>query len=574
MAVNLTVAPALSTPADHLFEHVEPSVAVVDNESQVHRRSDEELRELYEIASTAAQLRAGQRRRIALQFPDSMLGDAPWVAEVLKAELASLRSSSGGIEIGGRTEEQKEELQKRSPPESSRNSHREAVDAERIYILADTSYSSCCVDEVAAEHVDADVVVHYGRSCLSPTSRLPVVYVFTKHPLDHDTALAAFEADFQDRQAKVIVMADITYQDHVAPLARRLRENGYSQVLTTAITHNPAGRIPNRAVLDAEGSTLPDDDLDLHSYSVFHVSTPPTSLLLALSSRVQSLHVLPTSAGSDKASPTTTVSSALTANRLLGRRYARLLSVASAGIIGILLNTLSVSNYLSSVDIIRKQIAAAGKKSYTIVVGKLNPAKLANFAEVDGWVVVGCWESSLVEDDAGFYRPVITPFELGVALAGDDKRTWSGEWWGGIEAVSDFEPVDETSLASDALPAGAEDADETDDEESAPPEFDLRTGRLISHSRPMRAPRRAHRQADTAVAQGSGPKMGELALRPKAELASVNGVISPGAEYLRSQRTWQGLGTDFDPAEKNTTIEEGRRGVARGYTVGSSDGRT
>jgi diphthamide biosynthesis protein 2 len=48
----------------------------------------------------------------------------------------------------------------------------------------------------------------------------------------------------------------------------------------------------------------------------------------------------------------------------------------------------------------------------------------------------------------------------------------------------------------------------------------------------------------------------------------INGVLSPGAEYLRSQRTWQGLGTDFNVDERSTAIEEGRGGVARGYVVG------
>jgi diphthamide biosynthesis protein 2 len=28
---------------------------------------------------------------------------------------------------------------------------------------------SCCVDEVAAEHVNADLVVHYGHACMSPS---------------------------------------------------------------------------------------------------------------------------------------------------------------------------------------------------------------------------------------------------------------------------------------------------------------------------------------------------------------------------------------------------------------------
>ncbi len=50
-----------------------------------------------------------------------------------------------------------------------------------FYILADTSYGGCCVDEVAAKHVDADLVVHYGHACLSATARLPVIYVFTSN---------------------------------------------------------------------------------------------------------------------------------------------------------------------------------------------------------------------------------------------------------------------------------------------------------------------------------------------------------------------------------------------------------
>lgn len=37
-----------------------------------------------------------------------------------------------------------------------------------VQILADTNYGSCCVDEVAAEHMSADAIVHYGRACLSP----------------------------------------------------------------------------------------------------------------------------------------------------------------------------------------------------------------------------------------------------------------------------------------------------------------------------------------------------------------------------------------------------------------------
>lgn len=36
-----------------------------------------------------------------------------------------------------------------------------------LFVMADTTYGSCCVDEVGASHIDADCVIHYGHTCLS-----------------------------------------------------------------------------------------------------------------------------------------------------------------------------------------------------------------------------------------------------------------------------------------------------------------------------------------------------------------------------------------------------------------------
>ncbi|KAK4159535.1 major facilitator superfamily domain-containing protein [Cladorrhinum sp. PSN259] len=546
MAAELSAAPVLSTPAEYVFEQA-ASIA-----TETKRRPDDKLCEIYEIRRTARELKEGKWRRIGLQFPDSMLADAPWVVQALKEELASLGKENG---------------ETASEP------------AERIYILADTSYSACCVDEIAAEHADAQVVVHYGRSCLSPTSRLPVIYVFTQHQLDLASVGEAFTKDFPDQDSKIVLVADVTYQSHLPSLASSLYELGYKNLLSTSIIHDPSGIIPNRKLVSPSGSSSePSSDIELKEYSIFHISVPPTALLLALNSRVASLHIHPT--------PSTPFSQNFASTqRLLGRRYGRLLSLTTAGIIGILVNTLSVSNYLSSIDSIRKQIAAAGKKSYTVVVGKLNPAKLANFAEVDGWVVVGCWESSLVEDDAGYFKPVITPFELEVALKSDEERVWGGAWWGGIEGVKDPEGKDERKAAKDSnneeVDGNSEqEYDDDSEEESAPPEFDLRTGKLVSHSRPMRVSKAERKDSIGGDKNGEGKEIpkprssGALTLRQKAgEVAMVNGVVSPGAEYLRSQRTWQGLGSDYNTEESSTAIEEGRSGVARGYAVAEGERR-
>ncbi|KAJ0306418.1 hypothetical protein COL5a_003591 [Colletotrichum fioriniae] len=511
---ELSAAPVLSTPAEYTFEDPTPTPPP----PPTAERTQDELASIYEIERTAREIKEGGWNRVALQFPDAMLRDASWVAEALTVAL-------GGSET------------------------------HRVYILADTSYSACCVDEIAAEHADAQIVVHYGRSCLSPTSRLPVIYVFTRHTLDIDQVVEAFSKEFPDKQHKVVVVADVTYQDHVAPLTTKLRSAGYTALLQTEVTHDPVGTIPNRKIIDSSSSDGPPT-ADLSEHSLFHISTPPPALLLALQTRMASLHVLSTpSLSTDDPTRTT--------NALLRRRFARVLTLATAGVVGILVNTLSVSNYLGSIDLLRRRIAEAGKKSYTVVVGKLNAAKLANFAEVDGWVVVGCWESGLVEEDAGFFKPVITPFEMEVALKPESERVWGLEWWGGIEKM-DHDAVRQE--------------EELDEDESAPPEYDLRTGKLVA-SRPMRMPIRSANGefktgGDNGEESSSSKKPGQSALvkREVGEVATINGVLSPGAEYLRSQRTWQGLGTDYDE-ESSTVVEEGRSGVARGYTVGEDAGR-
>lgn len=530
---ELSSAPVLSTPDDHIFE------APTQTETK-STLSHDALRTTYEIPRTATEIRQGGWKRVALQFPDHMLVDAPRVVEVLKQELESTGTGTG-------------------------TSTEEGARDWRICILADTSYSACCVDEIAAEHTSADVVVHYGRTCLSPTSRLPVIYVYTSHELDHDAVVEQFTKEFGNKDTKVVIMADLTYQNHVEPISKALGELGYTNILATEVIRDPAGVIPNRRI-----SGNPRDEEMLKSHSLFHISDPPASLLLALQSRFASLHVLSVPSPS---SPTLDNPTFRTA-ALLRRRFARVLSLASAGVVGILVNTLSVSNYLSSIDLLRKKIAGAGKKSYTVVVGKLNPAKLANFAEIEGWVVVGCWESGLIEEDAGYWRPVITPFEMEVALMGEEVRVWGGEWWGGIEKLKqeDDDSVnkgEEANKDEDERDATAEDGaeDDVDEEESLPPVFDLRTGKLVSHSRPMQLPKRSSSKIQKASVDGEARSPDALIKRAAGELASINGVASPGAEYLRSQRTWQGLGSDFND-EASTVIEEGRSGIARGYHVG------
>ena len=63
--------------------------------------------------------------------------------------------------------------------------------------------------------------------------------------------------------------------------------------------------------------------------------------------------------------------------------------------VGIVVGTLGVQRYGDVVRSLRKMVEDAGRKAYTLAVGKVNVAKLANFAEVG---FTPCLEGSTSND--------------------------------------------------------------------------------------------------------------------------------------------------------------------------------
>lgn len=528
------------------------------HEKIISKLSNEQLHVTYEIQRTLAEIKKGCFTTVALQFPDSMLPDAPRVFRALSEGLNPKQKGFHQIHITSlstRIDESKKKSDK--------------LPLVRLYVLADTSYGACCVDEIAAEHVNAELVVHYGRSCLSPTARIPVIHVFTTQALPNRSKLIDdFESFYDDHETKVILMADVSYQSHLGGITAILQSKGYRNLHIAEIVRDTDSPLPNRSI----PKEVELDASKLKEWQIFHVSHPPESLLLTLASRLAAIRIYPTSEVGENNLCEPFLAST---SRALNRRYAIITSVSTVPILGILINTLSVKNYLHIVEHVKSLILAAGKKSYTFVVGKVNAAKVANFSEIGAWIVIGCWESSLL-DSKDFWKPVLTPFELELALEEDGTRVWTGEWSGDFQKLLDDPKISKNKPATGNKPGndqednGTEEGDHDFEPESAPPEFDLRTGQYVSHATPMRSPHASG--IDTVPQKNSN----SLTRQAKGDFAVVGGQKSPGAEYLETKRTWKGLGSDFEIAYDGgeAGIEQGRSGIARGYTHSQAEART
>lgn len=83
--------------------------------------------------------------------------------------------------------------------------------------------------------------------------------------------------------------------------------------------------------------------------------------------------------------------------------------------IGIVVGTLATAGYLNAVDRIKMLARNRGTRTYLLSIGKINPAKLANFMDIDCFVFVGCPENNIYTS-RDFYRPLLSVFEAELAL--------------------------------------------------------------------------------------------------------------------------------------------------------------
>ncbi|OQR84571.1 diphthamide biosynthesis protein [Achlya hypogyna] len=473
-----------------------------------------DLSSFYSVASTAATIRAHGYRAVALQFPDAMLPDALGVQALLKDALA-------GHEL------------------------------DRIFVLGDTSYGSCCVDEVAAQHLKADVVVHYGRACLSPTSTLPVIYVFGNAeviPMDvvtgfHDTLTAL------DDSTRFVVMYEPFYQYAAADITAAL-ESAHptksflcSTMRTTYFPSAEAGVVDNATTIGGMTVPLAPSDLFGSNTTLLYIGKETshlTNILLRCGETpCHSYNPVTRIARQEGAS----------INRTLNRRYFLVQRAKEAQIIGILMGTLGVAKYLDVVqtmqDLIAKsdirfwgeKLTKSGRKSYTFVVGKINVPKLSNFAEIDLFVLVACPENTLF-DSTDYFKPIITPYELNLAL--NDDAEWSAQY------KADFQEV---LPALEATCDTIEDAVVSDE-----PYFSLVTGTYQSH----------HGVA-TSDSEVDDDEASSSALVSKDSKGAQLAVYKSEAAEFLAKREYRGLEPRLGESTPHAAVP-GAVGIARGYT--------
>ena len=104
----------------------------------VYKLSDLPSNYSFEIHKTIYALRRDKIQCVALQMPEGLMIYGPVIADILE-----------------------EHTYPETPDEQWKGMTLEPL------LLADVTYGACCIDDFTAKEMGAEMIVHYGHSCLS-----------------------------------------------------------------------------------------------------------------------------------------------------------------------------------------------------------------------------------------------------------------------------------------------------------------------------------------------------------------------------------------------------------------------
>eukprot|EP00002_Diphylleia_rotans_P020349 TRINITY_DN3952_c0_g2_i2.p1 TRINITY_DN3952_c0_g2~~TRINITY_DN3952_c0_g2_i2.p1 ORF type:complete len:485 (+),score=108.86 TRINITY_DN3952_c0_g2_i2:42-1496(+) len=404
--------------------------------------------------------------RLGLQLSDSSLCHSgsyinAWQHQLTQAWLTLIRSPSLGMNA-----------HMESLSAMSDSALADLLQIEVVVIPTDAQQSPCCVDEIGAQHLAVDWIVQGAVSCLTPAAKLAtVVWTYPQHQCNGDHSVnrnhelfirsllqAAVEENGEAHHAinktkGLVVLADAAWSLDLPQAKTQEIVSDYYPHATLVIPQMPVAWIPCKKQTIWAGQEIHNESEFISEGRVSEVVTDSRAGVnhnKMICGRLMQMpigwsdgdfvYVYVGSEGKDlsnillQLSDSTVFSfdpsskafrlEGLEVNKSLRRRYFLTEKAKDADVVGILVNNLAISNYLQIVERLKHIIKKSGKKYYTFVINKINPAKLANFMEIDLYVIVACPFNSLL-DTKDFYRPVITPFELELALS--DTRQWSGK---------------------------------------------------------------------------------------------------------------------------------------------------
>lgn len=318
----------------------------------------------FEIPKTIWRARSIGAKRVALQFPEGLLLFACTIADIIER----------------------------------------FTDADTL-IMGDVTYGACCVDDFTARALGADLMVHYGHSCLVPiniTSDINMLYVFVDIEIDTAHFVDTVRHNF-DSGSSLALVSTIQFIGAVHASAAELQSD-FTVVL-------PQSRPLSKG--EILGCTAPQlSQVDTIIYlgdGRFHLE----SIMIA-NPAIQAYKYDPYSKIFSREFYET--------ERMHSLRQEAISKAKRAKKLGLILGTLGRQGSPKVLESLIEQVTQAGKEYVVVLLSEIFPDKLGLFEDIDAWVQIACPRLS-IDWGYAFPKPLLSPYEAAVALKSIDWQS-------------------------------------------------------------------------------------------------------------------------------------------------------
>ena len=325
-------------------------------------------------------LRSAGARCVALQFPEGLLLYACTLADIFQTcALVHKRSM--------------QQPQLTLPPPHSH------AGVSHCVVLGDVTYGACCVDDLSAEALGCDFLVHYGHSCLVPVdvTRLPCMYVFVDIRFDAAHLLACVRGSFP-AGARLALAGTIQFASAVHAARAALAPDFPALAVPQCKPLSPGevlGCTAPAVAPDCEAVVfVADGRFHLEAIMIANPDTPAYRYdpYARTFTREQYDH-----------------------DGMRAVRRSAIEAARGARSFGVVLGTLGRQGNPAILAHVQTRLRERGLPHTVVLLSEISPAKIAALRGPDAWVQIACPRLSIDWGEA-FGVPVLTPYEAEVAL--------------------------------------------------------------------------------------------------------------------------------------------------------------
>ncbi|XP_062105766.1 uncharacterized protein LOC133817301 [Humulus lupulus] len=276
--------------------------------------------------------------------------------------------------------------------------------ASHCLVLGDVTYGACCVDDLAASALGAELLIHYGHSCLVPVhvTAVPCLYVFVDITIDVDCLIETIDLNLRSTPS-IVLAGTIQFASAIRSAKPELERRGFTV------------QIPQSKPLSAGevlGCTAPKISPSM--------SANDTVIVFVADGRfhLEAMMIANPGVRTFRYDPYMR-KLFLEEYDQKGMRETRRKAITKAKEAtnwGMILGTLGRQGNPRILEHLEKKMKEKGFSYTVVLMSEISPARIGLFEDsVEAWVQIACPRLSIDWGEA-FTKPLLTSFEADIAL--------------------------------------------------------------------------------------------------------------------------------------------------------------